>query len=93
VSRFRHLCEEARQAADAARVAREQARAMEGRALRVNQQQDGFVTLSGILDPIGGAAVKAALEPLARSSGRHDGRRRERRLADALVELDLRTGG
>jgi Domain of unknown function (DUF222)/HNH endonuclease len=87
VSRFRHLCEEARHAADPAGVAREQARAMEARTLRLNRQQDGFVTLSGILDPIGGAAVKAALEPLARPSGRHDGRRRERRLADALIEL------
>jgi hypothetical protein len=45
------------------------------------------VTLSGVLDPLGGAAVKAALEPLARPAGREDGRRRERRLADALVEL------
>jgi uncharacterized protein DUF222/HNH endonuclease len=87
VSRFRHVCEEARHAADPAGVAGEQARAMEARALRMNHQQDGFVTLSGILDPIGGAAVKAALEPLARPSGRHDARRRERRLADALVEL------
>src|SRR5207244_5167478 len=87
VSRFRHLCQEARHAADPAGVAGEQSRAMEERALRVSRQEDGRVTLSGILDPIGGAAVKAALEPLARPSGRHDGRRRERRLADALVEL------
>jgi uncharacterized protein DUF222/HNH endonuclease len=87
VSRFRHLCEEARHAADPAGVAAEQARAMEARALRMNRQQDGFVTLSGVLDPIGGAAVRAALEPLARPGGRHDARRRERRLADALVEL------
>jgi hypothetical protein len=34
VSRFRHLCEEARHAADAEGVAREQARALEARALR-----------------------------------------------------------
>jgi hypothetical protein len=87
VSRFRHLCEEARHAADPAGVALEQARMMDIRALRMNRQQDGFVTLSGILDPIGGAAVTAALEPLARPSGRHDDRRRERRLADALIEL------
>jgi hypothetical protein len=87
VSRFRHLCQEARHAADPEGVAREQGRAMEERALRLSRQEDGRVTLSGILDPIGGAAVKAALEPLARPSGRHDGRRREHRLADALVEL------
>ncbi|MBJ7612178.1 MAG: DUF222 domain-containing protein [Candidatus Dormibacteraeota bacterium] len=87
VSRFRHLCQEARHAADPEGVAREQGRAMEERAFRLSQQEDGRVTLSGILDPIGGAAVKAALEPLARLSGRLDRRRRERRLADALVEL------
>jgi len=87
VSRFRHLCEQARHAADAEGVAREQAQAIEQRALRVNRQQDGTVTLSGVLDPIGGAAVKAALEPLARPAGREDRRDRERRLADALVEL------
>ncbi|MBJ7597864.1 DUF222 domain-containing protein, partial [Candidatus Nephthysia bennettiae] len=87
VSRFRHLCQEARHAADPEGVAREQGRAMEERAFRLSQQEDGRVTLSGILDPIGGAAVKAALEPLGRPSGRLDRRRRERRLADALVEL------
>ena len=43
--------------------------------------------ISGILDPIGGAALRTALEPLARKSGTHDDRDRERRLADALVEL------
>src|ERR1700736_6964432 len=68
-------------------MAREQKLAIEERALRVNRQQDGPLTLSGVLDPVGGAAVKAALEPLARRAGREDGRGREQRLADALVEL------
>jgi hypothetical protein len=40
-----------------------------------------------MLDPIGGAALRTALEPLARKSGDHDHRPRARRLADALVEL------
>ena len=40
-----------------------------------------------LLDSVGGAALRAALEPLARRSGAHDDRNRERRLADALVEL------
>ena len=43
--------------------------------------------LSGVLDAFGGAALRAALEPLARPSGQQDYRERERRLADALVEL------
>src|SRR6202011_5910974 len=87
VGRFWHLCQQARHAADAVGMAREQAAAVEQRALRLNQQQDGCVTVSGILDPVGGAAVRAALEPLASKSGKDDERGRERRLADALVEL------
>src|SRR6202011_3175751 len=87
VGRFWHVCQQARHAADSEGMAREQAEAVEQRALRLNQQQDGSVTVSGILDPLGGAAVKAALDPLARKSGKEDERCRERRLADALVEL------
>ena len=87
MGRFWHLCQQARHAADAEGVAEEQAQAIEQRELRLSSRQDGSVTLSGLLDPIGGAAVKAALEPLARPSDREDGRERERRLADALVEL------
>ena len=87
VGRFWHLCQQARHAADAEGMAREQAEAVEQRVLRLSQQQDGTVTLSGVLDPVGGAAVRAALEPLAQKSGKEDERDRERRLADALVEL------
>jgi Domain of unknown function (DUF222)/HNH endonuclease len=89
VGRFWHLCQQARHAADAAGVARELAVAVEARALRVNQQQDGMVTISGLLDPVGGTALKAALEPLARKAGDDDTRDHERRLADALIELAL----
>jgi len=42
--------------------------------------------LDGILDAVGGAAVKAALEALA-MSGPRDRRRHKQRMADALVEL------
>jgi hypothetical protein len=38
---------------------------------------------------VGGAAVRSALEPLARPSGEHDDRNREQRLADAVVELSM----
>ena len=46
---------------------------------------------SGLLDPVGGAVVRTALEPFAKPSGQHDDRNREQRYADALVELA--TGG
>jgi hypothetical protein len=87
VGRFWHVCQQARHAADAAGVAREQALSVEARAFRINQQQDGMVTISGLLDPIGGTALRAALEPLAKKAGHDDPRDRERRLADALIEL------
>jgi len=45
----------------------------------------------GLLDPVGGAALRTALEPLARTSGAHDHRTRPQRLAGAIVELA--TGG
>jgi len=40
-----------------------------------------------VLDPVGGAAVRAALEPLAQRSGAHDDRLLPQRYADALIEL------
>ena len=45
--------------------------------------------MNGVLDPVGGAALRTALEPLARRSGAHDERNREQRQADALVELAM----
>lgn len=43
--------------------------------------------MSGVIDPVGGAVVRTALEALAKPSGMHDDRNREVRLADSLVEL------
>ena len=87
VGRFWHVCQEARHALDPEGVAREQRGQVEQRALRINQQQDGMVTFTGVLDPLGGAAVRAALEPLAKKTDKQDDRTRERRLADAWIEL------
>src|SRR5207249_7576 len=55
-------------------------------SLNLSTAQDGCLLISGVLDPVAGAAVRGALEPLARPSGEHDDRRREQRLADALYE-------
>jgi len=55
--------------------------------VRLSTAEDGSLLISGILDPVNGAAVRGALEPLARPSGEHDSREREQRLADALVEI------
>src|SRR6059036_1653663 len=72
---------------DAAGYNRDQERLAEERRLRMSTAQDGCLLLYGVLDPVGGAAVRTALEPLAQPSGAHDDRNREQRYADALVEL------
>ncbi len=74
-------------AVDAAGYNRDQERLAEERSLRMSTAQDGCLLLHGVLDPIGGAAVRSALEPLAQPSGACDDRNREQRYADALVEL------
>jgi Domain of unknown function (DUF222)/HNH endonuclease len=85
--KFHYICRHARHAADPKGYAAEQAEQVENRRLSMSTWMDGSLLLNGILDPVGGAALRTALEPLARKSGAHDDRDRERRLADALVEL------
>jgi hypothetical protein len=85
--KFHYKCLHYRHSVDAKGYAREQAELVEQRSLRLTTAEDGSLLISGILDPIGGAAVRSALEPLARPSGAHDDRNPERRYADALVEL------
>src|SRR5205807_8456775 len=53
----------------------------------MNRRDDGSFFLTGFLDPIGGAVVRSALEPLARTLGKDDHRLRPQRMADALIEL------
>ncbi len=55
--------------------------------LSLSTGEDGHLLINGVLDPVGGAAVRSALEPLAQKSGAHDDRLLPQRYADALVEL------
>jgi uncharacterized protein DUF222/HNH endonuclease len=87
VGRFRDFCHHARHAADPEGYAAEQAQGVEARVLSLSSGESGMVWVRGMLDAEGGAAVRTALEPLARRNGQGDYRKRERRLADALVEL------
>jgi len=89
--KFHHICRHFRHAVDACNFNAEHVEQVENRRLSLSSWFDGSVLLSGELDSVGGAALRAVLEPLARKSGVHDDRSRERRLADALVELA--TGG
>jgi len=89
--KFHFYCQHARHAADADGYAEGEADQVQNRRLALSNWIDGTMVLSGVLDAFGGAALRAALEPLAQRSGEHDHRQRGQRLADALVELA--TGG
>src|SRR5450759_5188910 len=88
--KFFYICHHARHAADPKRYADEQTEQVEQRRLKLSTWMDGSLLISGQLDPVGGAAVLTALQPLARKSGAHDERCLEQRNADAVVELAMR---
>ncbi len=85
--RLWHYCMRLRHALDPEGVAQEQRIAVEERRLQFSVWDDGSVLISGQLDPIGGAALRTALEPLAQPMGQGDDRSLERRQGDAIVEL------
>jgi hypothetical protein len=87
--RLWHYCMRLRHALDPEGVAQEQRIAVEQRRLQFSVWEDGSVLISGQLDPIGGAALRTALEPLSQPMGQGDDRCLERRQGDAIVELSL----
>ena len=89
VRRFRNACMHERHAADPDGYVDEEKQGVEARSLTVSTADDGAVLINCILDKVGGAAVQTALEPLARRAGKDDDRLRDRRLADALVDLAM----
>jgi hypothetical protein len=90
--KFFYICHHYRHAADPKGYADEQAEQVQQRRLKLSTWMDGSVLISGQLDPVGGAAFRAAIEPLVRRTGAHDDRDLEQRQADALVELASRGG-
>jgi hypothetical protein len=87
VGRLWHFCHHLRHALDPEGFTAEQRRATEERSLKLSPCEDGALLIEGWLDSAGGAALRTALEPLALPHGDHDERCRERRNADALVEI------
>jgi len=85
--RLWHYCIRLRHALNAQAVAAEQRFAAEERWLRLTPLEDGSVSITGRVDSIGGAALRTAVEPLARRMGQGDDRCLERRMGDAVVEL------
>jgi hypothetical protein len=89
VMRFRNACMHARHAANPEDYVVEEKQGVEARSLTLSTVDNGLVFVNGILDKVGGAALRTALEPLARRAGKDDDRHHERRLADALVDLSM----
>ena len=85
--KFHYKCLHYRHSVNSKQYAKEQAELAETNILHMNRRDDGSFFLTGFLDPIGGAVVRSALEPLARTLGKDDHRLRPQRMADALIEL------
>ncbi|MGW4681879.1 DUF222 domain-containing protein [Micromonospora taraxaci] len=90
-----HVAPDLADAAAAAALAAEDARATRDRHLTLSAQIDGRLRLSGILDAEAAGLLRAAIDPLSAPSGPDDtrcpGQRRHDALAD-VCRLALRTG-
>src|SRR5437867_5972425 len=85
--KFFYECQHYRHSVDAKAYCEEQSDQAINHHLSLSTAESGHLFINGLLDPVGGAAVRTALEPLAQKSGAHDHRLLPQRYADALVEL------
>jgi len=85
--KFFYECQHYRHSVDAKAYCEEQSDQAINHHLSLSTAESGHLFINGLLDPVGGAAVRTALEPLAQKSGAHDHRLLPQRFADALVEL------
>src|SRR5438094_9778119 len=85
--KFHYKCLHYRHSVSPKKYSDEQAALVHSNFLYMNRCDDGSFFLTGSLDPVGGAVVRNALEPLARYSGKDDHRLRPQRMADALIGL------
>jgi len=87
VGRFRNFCHHYRHSIDPKGYAADEAEVTQARSLSLTLGESGVLWIRGVLDPEGGAALRTALDPLAKRNGKGDDRRLDRRLADGLVEM------
>ena len=87
VSRLWYYSMHAWHRADPQGVTDAQRQAVEERYLRFTDAADGTVYVKGAFDSAAGATIKTAMEPWAQHLGDDDHRSRERRNADAWVEM------
>src|ERR1700694_1064764 len=91
VVRLRLLCRIARHIADPDGFFNEAEADFSRSRLHVSMLSDGIHVIYGVLDPVGGAALRTALDSLAKRLGPDDDRSHKQRMADSLVELATHT--
>src|SRR5881394_3188497 len=84
---LRYLSYEARVRWDCEGFERQSEEDYELRSLDISETTGGMYRLDAWLDPVGGAALKAAIESLSNPLGAADTRTPKQRRADALVEM------
>ena len=87
VASLRYLCRYARHVADPDGFFNEAEADYSRRRLDISQMGDGMYCLDAILDPEAGAALRTALDSLAKRLGPDDERSHKQRMADSLNEL------
>jgi hypothetical protein len=85
--KFYYKAQQYRHSVQPKAYADEQAKEAQSNWFSMSTAKDGRFFIEGNLDAVNGAAVRGALEPLARPSGEHDKREYDQRMADALVEI------
>jgi hypothetical protein len=85
--KFHYKAQQYRHSVQPKAYADEQAEQAQSNWFSMSTAKDGRFFIEGNLDAVNGAAVRGALEPLARPSGEHDVRGYDQRMADALVEI------
>ncbi len=87
LKQLRYLAREARYAWDPEGQSEDAEDDFDLRELHLSETARGMFRLDGWLDPVGGAALKAAIDALSKPLGRDDERTGPQRRADAAVEL------
>jgi uncharacterized protein DUF222/HNH endonuclease len=87
VASLRYLCRFARHIADPDGFFNEAEADFSRRRLHISQMSDGMHAIDGMLDPASGAALRTALDALAKRLGPDDDRTHSQRMADSLGEL------
>ncbi|MFN2463243.1 MAG: DUF222 domain-containing protein, partial [Candidatus Dormibacteria bacterium] len=87
VGRFGLTCKEARHIQDPDGSKDAEMAAVEMRSLTVRPNEDGTTYINALLDSTGAGVVVTALEAMATKCGPDDHRQKDRRMADALIDM------